>query len=66
MSSGRPPSLIVVWDTVADPDCEHHLRRIVEIIFSDAQGGVDEHTSPPQNEGVGAGDADLPSNLIPS
>jgi hypothetical protein len=33
MSSGRPPLLIVVWDTVADPDCEDHLRRIVEILF---------------------------------
>ncbi len=60
MRHQKPPFLTVVWETVADPDCEDHLRRIVEILFAESQGGVDEHTLPPQNEGVGTGHADLP------
>jgi hypothetical protein len=56
----KAPPLRVVWETLPDHDCEEHLRRIVEILFFDPRGEVDEHTSPPQNEGVGPGDADLP------
>ena len=60
MAYRKAPPLKVVWETVPDHDCEEHMRRIVEILFRDARGGVDEHTSPTQNEGVGTGDADLP------
>jgi hypothetical protein len=60
MSHRNIPVLMVLWETVPDHDCEEHVRRIVEIVFADPKGGVDEQTSPPQNKEVGPGESNLP------